>query len=272
MDPKNSLGWGQWGILGLQVGNLQHLQPAMRATNSRGGANMRHLGAVGWQPTAFTASNAGYKQQGWCQHEASWGCRLATYSIYSQQCGLQTTWVGPTRGILGLQVGNLQHLQPAMRATNSRGGANMRHLGAVGWQPTAFTASNAGYKQQGWCQHEASWGCRLATYSICSQQCGLQTAGVGPTWGILGLQVGNLQHLQPAMRATNNMGRANTRHLGAAGWQPTAFTASNAGYKQHGWGQHEASWGCRLATYSIYSQQCGLQTTWVVPTWGILGL
>ena len=80
---------------------------------------MRHLGAVGWQPTAFTASNAGYKQQGWCQHEASWGCRLATYSICSQQCGLQT----------------------------DRGGANMRHLGAVGWQPTAFTASNAGYKQ-----------------------------------------------------------------------------------------------------------------------------
>ena len=167
--------------MGLQVGNLQHLQPAMRATNdmggantrhlgavgwqptalqpamratnSRGGANMRHLGAVGWQPTAFTASNAGYKQQGWGQHEASWGCR----------------------------VGNLQHLQPAMRATNSRGGANMRHLGAVGWQPTAFTASNAGYKQQGWRQHEASWGCRLATYSIYSQQCGLQTAGVVPT-------------------------------------------------------------------------------------------
>ena len=143
--------------MGLQVGNLQHLQPAMRATNdmggantrhlgalgwqptalqpamratnSRGGANMRHLGAVGWQPTAFTASNAGYKQQG----------------------------------------------------------ANMRHLGAAGWQPTAFTASNAGYKQQGWGQHEASWGCRLATYSIYSQQCGLQTAGVAPTRGILGL-------------------------------------------------------------------------------------
>ena len=138
----------------------------MRTTNSRGGANMRHLGAAGWQPTAFTASNAGYKQHGWGQHEASWGCRLATYSI---------------------------------------------------------TASNAGYKQQGWGQHEASWGCRLATYSIYSQQCGLQTARVGPTWSILGLQVGNLQHLQPAMRAVNNMGGANTRHLGAVGWQPTAL-------------------------------------------------
>ena len=187
----------------------------MRATNSRGGANMRHLGAAGWQPTAFTASNAGYKQHGWGQHEASWGCRLATYSIYSQQCGLQIAGVGPTWGILG---------------------------------------------------------CRLATYSIYSQQCGLQTAGVVPTRGILGLQVGNLQHLQPAMRATNSRGGANMRHLGAAGWQPTAFTASNAGYKQQGWGQHEASWGCRLATYSIYSQQCGLQTTWVGPTRGILGL
>ena len=76
---------------------------------------MRHLGAVGCQP-----------------------------SIYSQQCGLQTAGVLPTRGILGLQVGNLQHLQPAMRATNNMGGANMRHLGAVGWQPTAFTASNVG--------------------------------------------------------------------------------------------------------------------------------
>ena len=157
---------------------------------------MRHLGAVG------------------CQNEPSWGCRLATYSIYSQQCGLQTTWVGPTRGILGLQVGNLQHLQPAMRAVNNMGGANTRHLGAVGWQPTAL------------------------------QPAMRATNSRGPTWGILGLQ----------------------------GWQPTAFTASNAGYKQQGWGQHEASWGCRLATYSIYSQQCGLQTAGVAPTRGILGL
>ena len=163
--------------MGLQVGNLQHLQPAMQATNNKVEANMTHLGAVGWQ------------------HEPSSGCRLATYSIYSQQWTLKTAWVG----------------------------ANMTHLGAVGWQPTAFTASNAGYKQQGWGQHEASWGCRLATYSIYSQQCGLQTARVGPTWSILGLQVGNLQHLQPAMRATNNMGGANTRHLGAVGWQPTAL-------------------------------------------------
>ena len=63
----------------------------------------------------------------------------------------------------------------------------------------------------------------MSRYSIYSQQCGLQTARVGPTWSILGLQVGNLQHLQPAMRATNNMGGANTRHLGAVGWQPTAL-------------------------------------------------
>ena len=186
----------------------------MRATNSRGGANMTHLGAVGWQPTAFTASNAGYKQQGWGQHEASWGCRLATYSIYSQQCGLQTAGVGPTWGILGLQVGNLQHLQPAMRATNDMGGGNTRHLGAVGWQPTA---------------------------------------------------------LQPAMRATNSRGGANMRHLGAVGWQPTAFTASNAGYKQQGANMRHLG-AAGLATYSIYSQQCGLQTAGVGPTWGILGL
>ena len=75
---------------------------------------MRHLGAVGCQPTAFTARNAGYKQQGWRE-------------------------------------------------------------------PTAFTARNAGYKQQGWSEHEASGGCRLSTYSIYSQKCGLQTAGLERT-------------------------------------------------------------------------------------------
>ena len=30
----------------------------------------------------------------------------------------------------------------------------MRHLGAVGWEPTAELG-----------QHEASWGCRLGTFS-----------------------------------------------------------------------------------------------------------
>ena len=117
--------------LGLQVPNLQPQD-----------ASCWH------QPALLQVPNL--QPQGWGQHEASWGCRLATYSIYSQQCGLQTA---------GVML------------------ANMRHLGAVGWQPTAFTASNAGYKQQH--QHGA-----------------------------------------------------NMRHLGAVGWQPTAFTASNAGYKQ----------------------------------------
>ena len=57
----------------------------------------------------------------------------------------------------------------------------MRHLGAVGWQPTAFTASNAGYKQQGWGHHEASWGCRLATYYLCTT-ISLLLETMGTTW------------------------------------------------------------------------------------------
>ena len=60
-----------------------------------------------------------------------------------------------------------------MQAMNSRVGVNVRYLGAVGWQPTALIGNNAGYEQQGWGQHEVSWGCRLATYSTCWQQCGL---------------------------------------------------------------------------------------------------
>ena len=57
---------------------------------------MRHLGAVGWEPTAELGPGILGHELG--QHEASWGCRLGTYS---------------------------------------RVGANMRHLGAVGWEPTA---------------------------------------------------------------------------------------------------------------------------------------
>ena len=124
------------------------------------------------------------------QHEVSWGCRLATYSTYWQQCGLWTAGLGSTWGIL---AGNY-----------------------------------AGYEQQGWGQREVSWCCRLATYSIYWQQCGLWTAGLG----------------------------VNMRYLGAVGWQPRALIGNNAGYEQQGWGQHEVSWGCRLATYSTYWQQC----------------
>ena len=50
----------------------------------------------------------------------------------------------------------------------------------------------------------------------------------------------------------------NVRYLGAVGWQPTALIGNNAGYEQQGWGQHEVSWCCRLATYSTYWQQCRL--------------
>ena len=92
------------------------------ARNSRVGVNVRYLGAVGWQPTALIGNNAGYEQQGWGQHEVSWGCRLATYSTYWQQCRLGTAGLG----------------------------VNVRYLGAVGWQPRALIGNNAGYEQQGW--------------------------------------------------------------------------------------------------------------------------
>ena len=46
---------------------------------------------------------------------------------------------------------------------------------------------------------------------------------------------------------------ANMRYLGAV-----ALIGNNAGYEQQGWGQHEVSCGCRLATYSTYWQQSGL--------------
>ena len=134
------------------------------------------------------------------QHEVSWGCRLATYSTYWQQCGPWTAGLG----------------------------VNMRYLAAVGWQPTALIGNNWGYEQQGWGQHEVSWGCRLPTYSTYWQQCRPWTAGLG----------------------------VNMRYLGAVGWQPTALIGNNAGHEQQDWGQREVSWGCRLATYSTYWQQC----------------
>ena len=177
----------------------------MQARNSRVGVNVRYLGAVGWQPTALIGNNAGYEQQGWGQREVSWGCRLATYSIYWQQC---RPW---TAGL----------------------GVNVKYLGAVGWQPTASIGNNAGHEQQDlgstgsilglyvgnlqhllatmqamnsrtWGQREVSWGCRLATYSTYRQQCGLWTAGLG----------------------------VNVKYLGAVGWQPTALIGNNAGYEQ----------------------------------------
>ena len=55
----------------------------MPATNSRAGANMRHLGGCRLATYSITASNAGYKQQGWANMRHLKGCRLATYSIYT---------------------------------------------------------------------------------------------------------------------------------------------------------------------------------------------
>ena len=164
--------------------------------NSRVGVNMRYLGAVGWQPTALIGNNAGYEQQGWGQHELFWGCRLATYSTYWQQCRLWTAGLGPTWGILGLS-----HLLATMRAMNNRVGVNIKYLGAVGWQPTALLGNNAGYKQQGW----------------------------GSTWGILGLHVGKLQHLLATMRAMNSRVGVNMRYLGAAYWRQCGLWTAGLG-------------------------------------------
>ena len=72
-----------WEIVGLQVDNPQHLQPAMRAANSTGGSNVRHLGAAGSKPPKKKASDTGCKQQWWGQHWAPRGCMFATYRIYS---------------------------------------------------------------------------------------------------------------------------------------------------------------------------------------------
>ena len=71
----------------------------------------------------------------------------------------------------------------------------------------------------------------------------------------MGLYVGNLQHLFSTKRAMNSRVGVNMRYLGAVGWQPTALIFNKAGYEQQGWGRHEVSWGCGLATYSTYWQQ-----------------
>ena len=161
----------------------------MWATYGRPQANIKHLGAVGWQPAALTATNVGYIWQASGQHKAFWGCRLATYSTY-------------------------RHL--LMWATYGRPRANIKHFGAVGWQPAALTGTNVGYKWQGWGLPEVSFGCRLATY-------------------------------KELMWATYGRPQANIKHLGAVGWQPTALTGTNVGYKWQGWGQHIATWGHSLA-------------------------
>ena len=61
-------------------------QPTALSDNNR--VNIRYLGTVGWEVTAQLSNNVSYEHQGWGQHEVFWGCRLATYSIYWQQCGL----------------------------------------------------------------------------------------------------------------------------------------------------------------------------------------
>ena len=87
-----------WALNCRAGANLRHLgsvcwqptalEPTMWALNCRAGANLRHLGSVCWQPTALQDTKAGLKLQGWGQLEASWVCMLATYSTWSQQCGL----------------------------------------------------------------------------------------------------------------------------------------------------------------------------------------
>ena len=159
------------------------------------GVNVKYLGAVGWQPTALIGNNAGHEQQDlgyansrtWGQREVSWGCRLATYSTYRQQCcRLWTAGLGVNVKYLGA-VGWQPTALIGNNAWTAGLGVNVKYLGAVGWQPTALIGNNAGYEQQGWGQHEVSWGCRLATYSTYGQQCGLWTAGLGSTWCMLGL-------------------------------------------------------------------------------------
>lgn len=64
----------------MQLGTLQHLHALISAKNCRVEANMRHFGGVGWQPTALTGTNVGYKGQRWGQHIAAiatWGHSLA---------------------------------------------------------------------------------------------------------------------------------------------------------------------------------------------------
>ena len=157
-----------------------------------------------------------------------------------------------------------------MQGDNSRARANLRHVMGVGWQPTAVNGNNAGSQQQGQGQLEACYGCRLATYSSERQQCRVTTAGPGPTWGMLWVQVGNLQQWTATMQGHNSRARANLRHVMGVGWQPTAVNGNNAGSQQQGQGQFEACYGCRLATYSSERQQCRVTTAGPGPTWGML--
>ena len=112
---------------------------------------MRHFGAVGWQPTALKSNHGVLKHQGWRELDAFWGCRLATYSTSKQPWGLETQGFG----------------------------GNLRHFGAVGWQPTALKSNHGVLKHQGWRELDAFWGCRLATYSTEKQPWGLETPGFG---------------------------------------------------------------------------------------------
>ena len=102
-------------------------------------------------------------------------------------------------------------LQDSQDTLNWRAGANLRHLGSVCWQPTtALGGNNVDFRLQGW----MSWVCMLATY------------GLGLTWGILGLYVGNLLLHLPPLWALNCRAAANLRHLGSVCW-PTQGRVSN---------------------------------------------
>ena len=60
------------------------------------------------------------------------------------------------------------------------------------------------------------------------------------------------------MRAMNSRVGVNIKYLGAVGWQPTALIGNNAGYEQQGWGQHEVSWCCLLATMRAMNSRVGV--------------
>ena len=81
---------------------MQESKGTKQDFNDGAGANVGHLGAVGWQHAGKQGHKISFQQRGWSQRGTSWGCRLATCSKSKAQNKLLTTGLEPTCDILGL--------------------------------------------------------------------------------------------------------------------------------------------------------------------------
>ena len=187
-------------------------------------SNLKVLGTVCWEPTGFETklcSSSSYLglyvgklETDVCPTWATWDCMLATTGLWDgclSNCGLLGTVCWQTIGALRRMFVQLEIL-----GTVCRQPINLGLLGGVCWQPTGLW--DGCFVQLG-----ATWDCMLASYSALRRM-------FCPTWGYLGLYVGNLQGFETDV-------------------------CSPGGY-----------WDCMLATYtSLIWMFVQLGATWVEP-------